>query len=96
MPALPRGSRVEVQPLLLAPPGSDAGSFVSESQPLRGSRRALALNPAAAARGEASPALAVTRALFAPGRLCRVHASVGALAIPDLQVHTAVSRHCLC
>lgn len=44
VPALPRGSLVEVQPLLLAPPGDPVGSL---PQPLACSERVLPLNPAA-------------------------------------------------
>lgn len=45
VPALPQGARVEIQPLLLAPPDLDVGSIPG---PLRYSERTLALNPAAA------------------------------------------------
>ena len=83
VPALPGGSRVELQPLLLAPGGSEVDSIAP--LPLARGERLLALNPAAAARGEASPALVATRWLAARGRLCRATASAGALALPDFQ-----------
>ena len=83
VPALPRGSTVEVQPVLLAPPSAEDPGVVGRLQPWG---KNLSLNPAAAARGEASEPLLVSRALLAPRRLCCCHAAAAAAALPDLDL----------
>ena len=71
--------------MLLAPPSADDPGAIRQLQPWG---KTLSLNPTAAARGEASGPLLVSRALLALRRLCCCHAAAAAASLPDLDLES--------